>query len=569
MGPPEDAVTTSIESQIPAQSAPKRSDPEKFPSGEFRKRPYTDFLESVSPRKNDDSSIREGSIKFWVDQTHRKLKPRHIQLIGIGGTIGTALYVQIGRGLMAGGPASLFLAFTLWSSFILAVTICMAEMVTYLPISSPFIRFAGRYVDEAFGVATGYNFFVFEAAMVPFEIVACNVIIHYWSDVVPAAGIIAIVLVLYGTINLFAVQWYGESEFWLALGKALLIIGLIIFTFITMLGGNPLGDRYGFRYWRQPGAFAETYKKGDLGRFLGFLQCMIQASFTIAGPDYVSMAAGETENPRHVLPRAFNAVFYRLTAFFVLGSLAVGIVVPFNDPKMKAAFQQGLPGAAASPYVVAMDRLQIKVLPHIVNAMVLGAAFSAGNSYVYCASRSLFGLALEGKAPRIFTKCNKHGVPIYCVGLVLLISLLSFLQVSNNAAIVLSWFVSLVTASQLLNFFSIAFTYTRFMKALHAQGVSRDSLPYKGYWQPYLAYYACAGTLIMAFVGGYTVFLPGNWSVPTFLFSYTMIGMCPLLFLGWKLIKKTKWLKPHEVDLFTDVAEIDEYTRKFVPTPPK
>ncbi|KGM91999.1 uncharacterized protein PADG_11786 [Paracoccidioides brasiliensis Pb18] len=569
MGPPEDAVTTSIESQIPAQSAPKRSDPEKFPSGEFRKRPYTDFLEPVSPRKNDDSSIREGSIKFWVDQTHRKLKPRHIQLIGIGGTIGTALYVQIGRGLMAGGPASLFLAFTLWSSFILAVTICMAEMVTYLPISSPFIRFAGRYVDEAFGVATGYNFFVFEAAMVPFEIVACNVIIHYWSDVVPAAGIIAIVLVLYGTINLFAVQWYGESEFWLALGKALLIIGLIIFTFITMLGGNPLGDRYGFRYWRQPGAFAETYKKGDLGRFLGFLQCMIQASFTIAGPDYVSMAAGETENPRHVLPRAFNAVFYRLTAFFVLGSLAVGIVVPFNDPKMKAAFQQGLPGAAASPYVVAMDRLQIKVLPHIVNAMVLGAAFSAGNSYVYCASRSLFGLALEGKAPRIFTKCNKHGVPIYCVGLVLLISLLSFLQVSNNAAIVLSWFVSLVTASQLLNFFSIAFTYTRFMKALHAQGVSRDSLPYKGYWQPYLAYYACAGTLIMAFVGGYTVFLPGNWSVPTFLFSYTMIGVCPLLFLGWKLIKKTKWLKPHEVDLFTDVAEIDEYTRKFVPTPPK
>ncbi|ODH50004.1 hypothetical protein GX48_03808 [Paracoccidioides brasiliensis] len=546
MGPPEDAVTTSIESQIPAQSAPKRSDPEKFPSGEFRKRPYTDFLEPVSPRKNDDSSIREGSIKFWVDQTHRKLKPRHIQLIGIGGTIGTAL-----------------------SSFILAVTICMAEMVTYLPISSPFIRFAGRYVDEAFGVATGYNFFVFEAAMVPFEIVACNVIIHYWSDVVPAAGIIAIVLVLYGTINLFAVQWYGESEFWLALGKALLIIGLIIFTFITMLGGNPLGDRYGFRYWRQPGAFAETYKKGDLGRFLGFLQCMIQASFTIAGPDYVSMAAGETETPRHVLPRAFNAVFYRLTAFFVLGSLAVGIVVPFNDPKMKAAFQQGLPGAAASPYVVAMDRLQIKVLPHIVNAMVLGAAFSAGNSYVYCASRSLFGLALEGKAPRIFTKCNKHGVPIYCVGLVLLISLLSFLQVSNNAAIVLSWFVSLVTASQLLNFFSIAFTYTRFMKALHAQGVSRDSLPYKGYWQPYLAYYACAGTLIMAFVGGYTVFLPGNWSVPTFLFSYTMIGVCPLLFLGWKLIKKTKWLKPHEVDLFTDVAEIDEYTRKFVPTPPK
>lgn len=79
----------------------------------------------------------------------------------------------------------------------MAITNCMAELVTYLPISSPFIRFAGRYVDEAFGFAAGWNFFVFEAALVPFEVTACNVVIHYWSDVVPAGGIIAIVIVLY------------------------------------------------------------------------------------------------------------------------------------------------------------------------------------------------------------------------------------------------------------------------------------------------------------------------------------------------------------------------------------
>jgi amino acid transporter len=156
------------------------------------------------------------------------------------------------------------------------------------------------------------------------------------------------------------------------------------------------------------------------------------------------MAAGETENPRKVMPKAFNAVFYRLTAFFVLGSLAVGILVPYNDPTMKAAFDQSLPGAAASPYVISMDRLHIPVLPHIVNAMILTACFSAGNSYVYCASRSLYGLALEGKAPRILRKCTKNGVPIYCVAIVLMIALLSFLQVSNGAAVVLNWFVNLV-----------------------------------------------------------------------------------------------------------------------------
>lgn len=428
------------------------------------------------------------------------------------------------------------MAFTLWCSFILAVTLCMAEMVSiikvcftkfklilhqvsYLPISSPFIRFAGRYVDEAFGVAAGWNFFIFEAALVPFEVVACNVIIHYWSDVVPAGGIIAIVLVLYFFINVLAVKWYGESEFWAALGKVLLIIGLIIYTFIVMLGGNPKGDRFGFRFWNNPGAFAELYKTGSLGKFLGFLQCLIQASFTIAGPDYVSMAAGEAENPRKIMPRAYNAVFYRLTAFFVLGSLAVGILVPHDDPELAAAFKSSKPGAAASPYVVSMNRLGIPILPHIVNAGVLASAFSAGNSYVYCASRSLYGLALEGQAPKFFTKTTKNGVPIYSVVAVLLIALLSFLQVSSNAAVVLQWFVNLVTASQLINFSVMCFTYIRFYKACQVQGLDRNTLPYKGFLQPYAAYYGLVGCFIMTFVGGYTVFLEGQWDVPTFLFS--------------------------------------------------
>lgn len=231
------------------------------------------------------------------------------------------------------------------------------------------------------------------------------------------------------------------------------------------------------------------------------------------------MVAGEAENPRGVMPRAFTAVFYRLTSFFVLGSLAVGILVPYDDAELTAAFEDGKPGAAASPYVVSMNRLGIPVLPHIVNAMVLASAFSAGNSYVYCASRSLFGLALEGKAPKFLARCTKSGVPIYCVIVVLLIALLSFLQVSNNAAVVLNWFVSLVTASQLINFSVMCFTFIRFKKACDVQGFDRSSLPYRGWYQPYVAYYGLVGCFIMAFVGGYTVFLDDNWDVPTFLFS--------------------------------------------------
>ncbi|KAK4867355.1 hypothetical protein LT330_000865 [Penicillium expansum] len=550
-------MTAAIQSAEPT----RLSDPESKPTKMDKEMEVT---EKDSSSANRAPSVDSGSMESTYDHTHRKLKPRHVQLIGIGGTIGTALYVQIGSGLRTSGPASLFIGFSL----------CitgggLAEMVTYLPISSPFIRFAGRYVDEALGVAAGYNFFIFEAALVPFEIVAVSLIIKYWTDAIPVAAMNVVIIVLYGVLNLFAVKWYGEAEFWLSLGKVFLSVGLILYTFIVMLGGNPLGDRFGFRYWNEPGAFNEYYKTGDTGKFLGVLAAVITASFTIAGPDYVSMAAGETVNPRKVLPKAFNGVFYRLTAFFILGVLCVGILVPYNDKTMADAFDNGKPGAAASPYVISMDRLKIPILPDIVNAVILTASFSAGNSYMYCASRSLYGLALEGKAPKFFTKCTNNGVPIYCVGVVLIIGLLSFLQVSNGASVVLNWFVNLVTASQLINFSVVTFTFIRFKKALAAQGIARETLPYRSWFQPYIAYFACVCTTVMAFVGGYTVFLPGNWSIPTFLFSYTMIGVFPVIYFGWKFFHRTKFLKPEDVDLVTGVPEIEEYTRDFVVIPPK
>lgn len=192
-----------------------------------------------------------------------------------------------------------------------------------------------------------------------------------------------------------------------------------------------------------PGApFAEYIETGSLGRFLGFLACLIQAAFTMVGPDYVSMTAGEAVNPRRVLPKAFNSVVYRLATFFVVGSLCVGIVIPYNDSNLKLAISDARPGAGSSPYVIAMERLQIPVLPHLVNAMILLSVFSAGNTYVYCASRTLFGLALEGKMPRVLTKCTKSGVPVYAVMVTIGIALLSFLQVSNGTSKVLQWFVN-------------------------------------------------------------------------------------------------------------------------------
>lgn len=174
----------------------------------------------------------------------------------------------------------MFLAFLIWGSVMWAVNECFAEMVTYLPVPSPFTRFAGEWVDDALGFAMAWNFFLNMAFLVPFEIVAMNIMITFWTDKVPVVAVIVVMIVAYALLNFASVRYFGVSEFYLSIFKVMLMLGLFAFTFVTMVGGNPLHDAYGFRYWKDPGPFVEHLTAGNLGRFLGIISCMYQASFS-------------------------------------------------------------------------------------------------------------------------------------------------------------------------------------------------------------------------------------------------------------------------------------------------
>lgn len=132
----------------------------------------------------------------------------------------------------------------------------MAEMVTQYPVAGGFIRLAGHFVGESFGFMAGWNYFLYEALVIPFEISALAIVVQYWNEDAPIWAICLGCIVLYGLINCLVVNAYGEAEFWLAGGKVILVFALFAFTLISMLGGNPKHDRYGFRYWSNPGAFA-------------------------------------------------------------------------------------------------------------------------------------------------------------------------------------------------------------------------------------------------------------------------------------------------------------------------
>ncbi|AGO10028.1 AaceriAAR038Wp [[Ashbya] aceris (nom. inval.)] len=518
------------------------------------------------------SEVRDGvsseGFAGKYHSTYRKLENRHVQLIGISGVIGTALFVSIGKALYRGGCVSLILGFALWCVPILCITVSTAEMVCYLPLNSPFLRLASRCVNDSMTVMAGWNFWFLECVQIPFEIVAVNTIIHYWRDDYSAAVTLVIQVVLYLLISVFAVRYYGEIEFWLASFKVLLALALFCFTFITMVGGNPKHDRYGFRYMKEA-PFKEYSPSGEsisssAGYFQGFLACLIQASFTIAGPDYVSMIAGETKLPRKVLPVAFKQVFIRLTVLFLGGCLCVGIVCSANDPDLTAAINASRPGAGSSPYVIAMNNLGIKILPDIVNAALVTSAFSAGNAYTYCSSRSLYGLALDGFAPAIFKRCNRYGVPIYSVAMSMMWALLSLLQLNSNSAVVLNWLISLITASQLINFAVLCTVYLYFRRAYMVQRDNLPELPFKSWWQPYTAYVGLASVLVIVLVQGYTVFYRSLWNIQDFLFCYLMIFVDIAIYLGYRYVwrrGKDTVIPPTEVDLTTGLLEIELHER--------
>ena len=333
---------------------------------------------------------------------------------------------------------------------------------------------------------------------------------------------------------------------------------LFAFTFITMVGGNPQGDAYGFRYWQDPGSFAEYLSKGDLGRFQGFLAALWLASYTCVGPEYISIVAAESKHPRLYVKNAFKTAYWRFGAFFVGGALCTGIVVASNDPTLVAVnSSSGGSTAAASPYVIAMSNLGISVLPDIVNALLVTTVFSAGNTYTYCATRSLYGLSIEGRAPGFFQKCTRGGVPIYCVLVVLAFPFLSFLQLSNSSSQVLTWLIDVSTAAAIIDYIIVCWTYLAFYRACKEQGFDRSKLSYTGWFQPYSAWIGLVWMLVIVTCYGYTCFKP--WSVTGFFTHYTMQLFDLVLFLGWKLIKRTRFLSPKEIDLAWEAPAITAY----------
>ncbi|RKK77475.1 hypothetical protein BFJ69_g6241 [Fusarium oxysporum] len=357
---------------------------------------------------------------------------------------------------------------------------CMAEMAVQHPVSGAFIRMAGHWVDEAFGFMVGWNFFLYEALRVPFEVPASNVVLKFWRDDIPVAAVVAACIVLCGVINVGAVKWFGEAEF-----------------------GS-----------RSERLSSSSYSSSPSPQWsAGFLGSLWIAAFTCVGPEYVSMIAGEAKSPRVYLNNAFKTTYIRFGIFFILSSLCVDIILPYNDPTLVGIVNEvdGAGTGAASPYVIAMGNLGIGVLYHVVNGLPVSSIFSSGNALTYYGTRSLYGLALKDRPPNSYS---------------------TFLAVSNDSVVVLTWLTNVITAAEIIDHIVISITYIFFYRACKAQGIDRPTPPYCGWFQPYSAYISATFLTCVVCCYGYSTFLPGNFTISGFFTYYTMVLVAPITFLG-------------------------------------
>ncbi|GAA6009966.1 uncharacterized protein JCM10292_005484 [Rhodotorula paludigena] len=489
------------------------------------------------------------------EDLHRGLKARHISMIAIGGSIGTGLVIGSGSALVRGGPVGLFISYIIMGFCAFATMMSLGEQAAYLPLKRGFSGYASRFVDPALGVAVGYCYLCKYLVVTPNNIVAGSLIVQYWTDAVPVAAWITIFIVIIVLLNLLGIKVFGELEFWASFLKLVTLTGLIICGLVIDLGGAPNGERLGFRYWRDK-PFSHYIFQNDTGVFLGVWACMTAALFAYMGVELVGVTFGEAQNPRKTVPATIKRTFWRILVFYIGSVFIVGLIVRADDPELIAVTKQST-SAAASPFVLAIERAQIRALPDIINGCLLLFVMSAANSDLYIGTRTLYGLAAQGYAPRFFMKVNRYGTPYYATALCSAICCISYLAADSGSYQVFTYFTATVTLLGALTWLSILGSHLAFMRALKAQGVSRDSLPWKAPGQPYVAWTAFVITAIVTFFKGFDSFTP-TFNYKTFITNYCGIPLYIALYFGWKFCFKTKIIPAAEVDLISGRREFDE-----------
>ncbi|MEA9391806.1 amino acid permease [Acerihabitans sp. TG2] len=400
--------------------------------------------------------------KQRTETLKRGLKNRHIQLIALGGAIGTGLFLGIAQTIKMAGP-SVILGYAIGGFIAFLIMRQLGEMVVEEPVAGSFSHFAYKYWGSFAGFASGWNYWVLYVLVAMAELTAVGIYMHYWWPELPTWVSAAVFFVLINLINLSNVKIYGEMEFWFAIIKVVAIIAMIIFGAWLLFSGHGGPQASMTNLWAQGGFFPHGVN--------GLVMAMAVIMFSFGGLELVGITAAEADNPRYSIPKATNQVIYRILLFYI-GSLTI----------LLSLYPWGKVVEGGSPFVLIFHALDSDWVATILNIVVLTAALSVYNSCVYSNSRMLYGLSRQGNGPKVLAKVDQRGVPVMAIGVSALATAICVLINYLMPGKAFGLLMSLVVSALVINWGMISLAHLKFRRAMARQGKVTQ---FQALWYPF------------------------------------------------------------------------------------
>jgi lysine-specific permease len=479
----------------------------------------------------------------------RSIGNRQLSMIAIGGAIGTGLFFASGSAIAQAGPGGAMLAFGVMGLAVYCMMQSLGEMATQLPIPGSFEAYAERFIDPSVAFAVGWNYWFSWSITLAAELVAGALIVQFWfphsNSALWALGFFSVLLAL----NLMSVRAYAEAEYWFA---GIKVVTVIIFLAVgALMITGMMGDHsVGFQNWT-----LSDPKTGTHAPFVGgigaALAVFLVAGFSFQGTEGVGLAAAETADPTRNVPKAIRTVFWRILLFYIGSIFVVGTLIAYTDPNLLNADESHI---AFSPFTMVFGRLPRfgYYAANLMNAVILSSVLSCGNSSMYVASRMLYAMSHSHKAPKVFGKLNRRGVPVAALLATGLISALAFFSTTVGEHRIYQIFYNASGLSGFIIWLGIAVCHLRFRKAWVAQGRSPDELKFKSKFYPYGPWLALVLFLVVLFGANINVFQTPVFSWFDFITDYLMIPVFVILYLSHKFWHKTRVVPLRECNFEVD-----------------
>lgn len=407
------------------------------------------------------------------NELKRGLKSRHIQLIALGGAIGTGLFLGIAETIKMAGP-SVLLGYAAGGLIAFLIMRQLGEMVVDEPVAGSFSYFANKYCGHLAGFLTGWNYWVLYVLVSMAELSAVGIYVQYWWPEVPTWVSALGFFLLVNALSLFNVKAFGELEFWFAIVKVVAVVGMIGFGGYLLFSGAAGPQASVANLWQHGGFFPNGVS--------GLVMAMAVIMFSFGGLELIGITAAEADDPSRSIPRATNQAIYRILIFYIG---ALGVLLSLYP------WQHVVTGG--SPFVLIFKALNSDAVATVLNVVVLTAAMSVYNSGVYSNTRMLYGLAKQGNAPRFLLSVNGRGVPLAALGVS---AAATGLCVGINYFLpgeAFGMLMGLAVSALVINWGMISWIHLRFRQAKRAAGQAT------GFPSPFAPF---SNYLCMAFLAG-------------------------------------------------------------------